>query len=393
MRRIWTIALALLLVLLASQLYSPALAQGEQPGSTSQSLIIFTPYPARVAEIGKTVTFDLTLRSTGSSPQVVRLEVQEAPPDWTVTFRGGGDVIQAVYVEPGKDASANLRLEPPKDVAGGTYRFVVIARGEGVEAELPLELNIKEKLPPKLEFEVKLPTLRGASNTSFRYDVTLKNEGDEDLTVNLEAEAPSGFLVSFKLAGKEVSNLPLKANSSERLDIEVKPFVEMPAGQYEITVRAKGAEAEASLILTAELTGQPELSVTTPDGRLSGQAYIGRETPLKIVIQNKGTAPAHGVELSASEPSGWSVEFEPKEIAEISAGMQVEVTAKIRPSDKAVAGDYMVTISARPEGGTSKSAEFRITVLTSTLWGVVGIAIIAVAVIVVGLAVVRFGRR
>ncbi len=40
-----------------------------------------------------------------------------------------------------------------------------------------------------------------------------------------------------------------------------------------------------------------------------------------------------------------------------------------------------------------ETAEFRITVRTSTLWGVAGIALIALAVGVVGLAVVRFGRR
>jgi uncharacterized membrane protein len=32
-------------------------------------------------------------------------------------------------------------------------------------------------------------------------------------------------------------------------------------------------------------------------------------------------------------------------------------------------------------------------VVTSTLWGIAGIALIAVAVGVVGIAVVRFGRR
>lgn len=53
----------------------------------------------------------------------------------------------------------------------------------------------------------------------------------------------------------------------------------------------------------------------------------------------------------------------------------------------------MITARVRSDGGVSKSADFRITVLTSTLWGVVGIALIAVAVMVVGLAVVRFGRR
>lgn len=393
MRRTWMIAL-LLALMLAGGALTPALAQGgsTQEG-TPQGLTIFTRYPAQMAEPGETVTLSLTMRSSGLPPQVVRLDVPDIPEGWTATFRGGGRIVQAVYVAPDNTASVDLRLEPPEGVASGTYHFVVVARGEDAEAEFPIELTVKEKLPPRLSFDVELPTLKGTPTSTFRYDATLKNEGDEDLTVNLAADAPEGFQVTFKLIGKEVTSLPLKANESKRLDIEVKPFNEVSAGEYPITVRAQGSDIQATIALTADVTGQLKLSVTAPDGRLSGKAYAGRQTPLKLIVRNTGSAPARNVVMSASEPSGWSVEFDPKEIGEIPAGEQVEVTAKIQPAEKAVAGDYMVTIRARPEGGSSESAEFRITVLTSTLWGVVGLALIAVAVVVVGLAVVRFGRR
>jgi uncharacterized membrane protein len=39
------------------------------------------------------------------------------------------------------------------------------------------------------------------------------------------------------------------------------------------------------------------------------------------------------------------------------------------------------------------SADYRVTVSTSTSWGLVGIAIVAIALIVVGFAVARYGRR
>ncbi len=42
---------------------------------------------------------------------------------------------------------------------------------------------------------------------------------------------------------------------------------------------------------------------------------------------------------------------------------------------------------------TSTSADFRITVATSTLWGIIGIVIIAIALLVAVGAVARFGRR
>jgi len=395
MRRIRTIALVTTLLSLVLVAYPgmPALAQdGDQPQENTEPLTIFTRYPAQEAAIGDNVTFNLTLRG-GAAPQIVRLEVQGLPEGWMSTFRGGGKVIRAAYVEPGDDTSVDLRLELPKDVQSDTYRFQVIAHGEGERAELPIELTVKEKLPPSLEFEVELPTLRGTQDTTFRYNATLRNEGDEDLSVNLVADAPPGFQVTFKLTGQDVTSIPVAANESKRLSIEVRAFVEVPAGAYQVNVLAQGGEARATTTLTAEVTGKPDLTVTTPDGRLSSKAYAGDETPLTLVLRNTGSAPARNIELSASSPSGWSVEFEPEQIAEVASDQQVEVTVKIRPAEQAVAGDYVVTVRARPEEGTSESAEFRITVLTSTLWGIVGVALIAVAVVVVGLAVMRFGRR
>jgi uncharacterized membrane protein len=52
----------------------------------------------------------------------------------------------------------------------------------------------------------------------------------------------------------------------------------------------------------------------------------------------------------------------------------------------------MLTLRASA-GSAQTSADYRVTVQTSTLWGLVGVALIAVAVGAVGFAVSRFGRR
>jgi uncharacterized membrane protein len=386
MRRNWAV---LFLMALLIALTGPIPARAQE----GQGLLLFCDYPARVAELGETVTFNLTLRLTASTPQTVYLDVKGLPEGWEATFRGGGNVVRAVYVEPGKDALVSLRVVVPDNVPGDTYRWTVTARGERVSAEFPLELTVAAKLPARLSLSVDLPTLRGAATTTFRYDATLKNEGDEETTVNLQASAPQGFLVSFKYLGQDVTSLPVGANESKRISIEARAYTQVPAGTYPIEVVAVGGESEARISLVAEVTGQPDLTIRTPDERLSTQVYTGRETPIQLLVQNNGTATALNVELSASPPSGWSVRFEPQRIPEIPAGQQVEVTMHLKPADKAVAGDYMLTVRARPQDGGYESADFRITVLTSTLWGVAGIALIAVAVLVVAWAVMRFGRR
>jgi len=363
-----------------------------QPTKPPVPLTLSTAYPSQVIGLGETVTLPLKLR-TETVAQVVNLEVQGLPKGWTSTFRGGGQIVNAVYVDTTEDATADLQVEPPIDVAAGTYKFTVVATGTGTKAELPVELKVEEKLPPKVSLTSDLPTLKGTPTTTFRFDVTLKNEGDLDLSVNLTADTQPQFLVSFNLAGQDVTDVPLGARQSKRLSVQAKPVGDVQAGTYQINMIAQSAEIQANLQLVAEVTGQAELTISSPDGRLSGQAYAGKETPLKIVIRNSGTAPAHGIEFSSTESTGWSVTFDPKTVTEVPAGQQVEVTANIRPADKAVAGDYMMTVRANSAEGLSSSTDFRITVRTSTLWGVVGIILIAVAVGVVTLAVTRFGRR
>lgn len=391
MRKILTIFVLVTLFLMVAHA-SPAQAQRDEPAADTQGLTLFTRYPAQEAAIGEDITIDLVLQ-TDTKPQIVQLEVQGLPEGWTALLRGGGNVIHAAYVKPGEDTQVELRLEPPADVAADTYRFTVVAQGERESSSLPIELTLQDKLPPSMTFEVELPTLRGAPETTFRYNVTLENEGDEDLVVNLLAETPVGFETIFKLSGQEVSSLPIEAGASKRLSIEVTPFANVPADTYPINITAQAGEVQATTSLVAEVTGKPELVLTTEDGRLSADAKLGEQTPLKIILRNPGSAPVQNVQLSASQPAGWEVTFSPEQIDEISAGQQVEATVNIRPAEQAIVGDYVVTVRARSDDVSTKSAEFRITVQTSTMWGAAGIGLVAASLVVVGVAVSRFGRR
>lgn len=358
----------------------------------SPDLSISTNYPSQTAQLGESVSISLNVQAADVA-QIVGVSMEQIPDGWTATFRGGGRVIQSVYVNPNSSGSVDLRLDPPANEKSGTVTFMVLAQSETGKAELPLTLNIQEKVPASLALTTELPTIKGSPSTTFRYNTTLKNDGDQELTVNLAADTPSGFSAKFMLSGQEVTSFPISANQTKSISVEMKPISDVPAGEYPFTIYANAGELQANLDLTAEVTGQYTLGVSGPDGRLSGNANAGKETSFQVLVSNTGSAPAQGVEMTSTAPSGWTVSFEPKTIDEIPAGNQVEVTARLTPTDKAIAGDYIVTVRAKPVDGTAKSADFRITVTTSTLWGVGGIALIAIAVGVVAIAVTRFGRR
>lgn len=391
MKRVSVILLMAALALIVS---GGVLAQDTAQDTTTfqyPDLLLSTEFPAQVAGIGETVTLALKLRSA-TEPQIVNLSVSDLPEDWSVVFRGKNRSVSSVFVAP--EATVDLRVELPAAVEPGTYAFTVNAAGQKAEASLPIALTVEEKVPASLALETDLPMQRGKPSTTFRYNVTLKNEGDEDINVNLLASAPPFFNVVFKSGGAEVTAIPLEADGSKRLSVEVQPLLRIiPADTYPITVRAQSDDLEAAIDLMAQVVGESELNLTTPDGRLSGNANTGADATYRLVVQNTGTAAARNVEMTSSAPSGWTVTFKPELIEAIEPGEQAEVEAIVRPADQAIAGDYVVNFRARPEGGTQKSLEYRVTVYTSTLWGAAGVGLIALAVAVVGFAVSRFGRR
>lgn len=391
MRRLMMAIIVVATMLLLLTVISPAMAQdGEE--EAGPPLLMLTDYPSQVIDVDETAEMELTVR-TGTEPQVVRLSVEDAPEGWTATFRGGQQIVRSVFVTPEDEAHVRLQVEPPEDVEPGEITFTVLAESDQHEATLPVELIVQEQAPASLALEAELPTLRGRPDSAFRYNATLRNEGGEELTVELGADLPPGFVATFQSGGQEVTALPLGPNETERINVNVEPINEVPVDVYPITVFARGGDAEASVQLTAEVVGQSSISLTTPSGRLSGEAEAGQETTYTLLLQNTGSAPAHNVQMSSSPPSGWEVTFEPEEVAELAPGTQQEVTARVQPPENTIAGDYVVTFRARPEDVSAESLEYRVTVRTSTLWGAAGVALIAVAVLVVGLAVARFGRR
>lgn len=380
-----------LVSLLAGLLFglaSPVLAQEGGGGLT-----LSTSYPSMVVGIGETVTLNMEVESVVT--QTVDLSVNGLPNGWTSEFRGGGRVIGSTHVADGASSRVELRVTTPATVRAGTYEFTVVAQGQTERTEFPIEFIVKDKAPARLTFETEFPTIRGGSDAAFNFSVTVKNEGDDDLSVSFVTDAPREFVVTFKSAGKDITNLPtdIKAGSSQKIDIAATPLTSLEVGTYPFTVTAQSDTVTASTQLTAEVVGQPQLSLTTPDGRLSGTAIIDKANQIKLVLRNTGNSPAAGVKLSASAPSGWTVTLNPETVVEVPANQEVEVTVDVKPADNAIAGDYVVTFRAQPNQSASKSSEFRITVQTSTLWGAVGIGLIAVAVAIVGMAVTRFGRR
>jgi uncharacterized membrane protein len=110
-------------------------------------------------------------------------------------------------------------------------------------------------------------------------------------------------------------------------------------------------------------------------------------------LKNSGTADAKGIKLSSSTPSNWNVTFNPSSVEDLAAGDTATVKATIRPSSEALTGDYSLALSASSENSGNISEQYRITVKTSSMWGIISVIIIAAAALLLVFAVKKFGRR
>ena len=363
----------------------PALAQ-ESPSST-----ITVPYPGVLVEPGDTASFILAVHS-----DVVRsheLSVVGLPEGWDAVLRGGDQDIRRVTAGPDAPATVELDVTVPLDAEDGPYGFAVEATAEGASARVDLEIVVAAGAGGEVILTPEFPGLRGPADATFTFSVDVENQTAEAVQLELSATGPRGWRVEARpSAENQASTLTVESGSRQRVTVEANPPITVEAGDYEVIFRATGSGIDQELPLTVQITGDVALEISTPDQRLNSSVTAGEPTVIPIVVINSGTAPLSGVDLRATAPREWDVTFDPEQIASLAAGEVVTVNATVTPSSEALAGDYRVTFRASVDQAED-SIEFRTTVEPSTVWGLIGVGVIALTL--GGLAGVfrHFGRR
>jgi uncharacterized membrane protein len=387
-------AVAALVAPLATVATVTSRAMADDAPKDVKGLFLMSDYPAVTLRPGETSTVNLRLQNYDMAPERLSLSVSGVPAGWTATLMGGGQPIAAAMPAVNSSVALELRLDVPKNAPNGTQTITVAAQSATTNLQLPLAVTLAKDLPAKLTLTPQLPELRGTSKSSFEYQLGIKNDSGKKLTVSLSAQAPENFDATFteQYGTQELNAVPIDAGQTKDVKLKVTPPNTAAAGDYKVTARVGAEDASAAADLEMTITGQPRLDVSGREGLVSTRASAGKESSVPVVITNTGTAPADDIELSGSAPSGWKITFDPKTVDRIAPNDNKEVQALITPTDKAIAGDYVTTIRAAARG-ESASTNFRVTVTTSTMWGIAGVGIIGVALLVMVGAVARFGRR
>ncbi len=349
---------------------------------------LYTPYVKVSVPPGKTLKYVIDVKNNGGTMQRLTLDLRGMPEGWTWDMKVDGWDVKQLAVLPHDKKSINLEVNVPYRVKKGTYAFRVVAGSYS----LPLYIAVSKEGKYKTEFTTKQDNMQGNSRASFTFNAQLKNITGEKQRYSLQANPPRGWRVIFKPNYKQATSVEVEPNNTVNVTIEVKPPHEVKAGRYTIPVRAVAGNMSATLNLSVEITGTYELDLTTPTGLLSTRITAGSEKKITLLVRNTGSALLNDVRFRASKPANWEVTFEPQSLPTLEAGKSEEVTATIKAYKKAVAGDYVVNITAyTPE--TSSKVAFRVTVRTPMLMGWLGILIIFVALGSVYYLVRKYGRR
>jgi uncharacterized repeat protein (TIGR01451 family) len=284
--------------------------------------------------------------------------------------------------------------------------FSGLANPQIIAAQSEQQTSLPEE---KIEFEVEYPVLSGTADTSFQFSIQLSYVGGEEPRVfDLLATAPSGWTVRIASSASsttQLSAIRLDPSSTypETLTVTaIAPYWLFPEpGDYTITLQAAAGDIESSVDVTARITATYHLAAETKTGLLNIKATAGKESNFTIVVTNIGTDDFNEIKFSSSEPAGianeeWEVSFEPDKIESMAPLDEREIEVTIKPPSKAIAGDYMTTITFGTDPDTTTQPpelDIRVTVGTSTRWGWIGAGI--VVVVIAGLAVGfrKLGRR
>lgn len=361
-------------------------------------LKLSTDYPGISVKPGDNLNIPVTLENYTGSSLDADVNVSAIPDGWEGYLQGGNYQVSRIHVKNDQaGASMTLHVTVPKELKEGTYTVQVNAASEnGLSDTLSISFLVNEMKAGKGSFTSEYPQQEGTTGTNFSFSTTLINNGLKTQSYSLSSNAPAGWSVNFTPTGEttKVAALEVESSTSKGLTVAVTPPEGVAAGDYDISCSAVSAEETLSTDLKVVITGSYGLKVDTPDGRLSFDAYAGKESDITLNVTNTGNVDLQDVSINSSLPTGWTATYnlDNNVIPSIPAGSTTEVIAHVKPDSKAITGDYANTFTAKCDQ-TQSSADFRVSVKTGTVWGIVAVVIILCVIGGLGYVFRKYGRR
>jgi uncharacterized membrane protein len=280
-----------------------------------------------------------------------------------------------------------------------TLHPIALAMTTDADSTSPIYPN--QETEEEIELKCQFPALKKTFGETFTYELEVfYTGGEEPRYIEFKVDVPEGFyyMVEKSYGGDEIEGLIMDPDKygGEKIKVLLASFAE--PGEYTATVEAVAGTITDSIELKATITAKYDIELTTPDSVLSTNVTAGKDNYFTIIVGNTGTGDLENIDLSSrvrGAPAGWSVKFDPEEIESLPVASEKEVEITISPPEKTISGDYEIVVEAEPEGKGNiiDSIDIRVTVLTKTIWGWVGIGIVVLVIIGLFAMFMRLGRR
>lgn len=393
------------LVVLLALMPAVAFAQDDEGANCQAGITIDLPASGISLE-STTTTANLNIVACNGTDgdQLVKFSTSGLPDGWTAAVRPmvGMYLVTSKILDVDEPEELQLRIRGPRDQKAADFVITLQATSEAGDLLTEKTISVVRKEGAQTDQgEVTVtsnyPFLSGPNTNLFEFEIAVVNNTPADVSLNLQAFSSQGWQVQFLPAyGAErlISNVSIVSGLNQKVKVRVAPPRLAEAGDYPILVRlANETETYVSEIpLQVSLTGNFDVVLGTPDGRLNVNADAGEITSASVRIFNSGTAELQNVSLLSDAPADWQTVFQTELIELLPSNNMVDVLVDITPPSDAVPGDYMITLRIR-NNDVQDTISLRVTVEKSTIWQWIGIGIVAAVIVALVGMFVKLGRR
>jgi uncharacterized membrane protein len=389
-----------LLMLVSLLAVSPLSAVFAQSASLS-----FTPSDGKYNTetfVGREQFFSMNVKNTGTTKVNNIVFTSEQPKGWTVEW----DPERMASLESAETKRVDATITVPADADAGDVFVTLTAAADGV-APIKAQIRVTVARPivePKIEARALYPTLSSIAGQALTFDVeflyTAAKLTDVPLVYNLTTKAPPNWEVAMTPPyekDKKLTAMSLKPGFTfgDKILVSVTPpFLPLPdPGAYDISLTADSGTLKTTINLKAVITARYNLTLLPSNERYDTAATAGKDNSFSIELVNISTAAVDKINFSSTKPSGWTIDFNPKELDSLAALDSKTVEVNIKPPPETIAGDYVITLQASSTQTVAPQIQVRVTVETPTIWGWVGVAIIFVVIVGLIFVFMRFSRR
>ncbi|MEI7745149.1 MAG: NEW3 domain-containing protein [Chloroflexota bacterium] len=208
--------------------------------AASGEVTLTSDFPELKGAGGGTFTFQLSLKNTTPAETTFALDATGAA-GWTVTAKPAGQAqATSTTVAAGGSTTVTVAAQAPADATAGSYPIQATVTGGGKTITADMQVTITGSY--KLVTTTPDGVLSAAANAGTEKTMTIQvnNTGTAPVTaITPTGSAPTGWKVTFEPA----TIASIEAGQSATVVAKIVPSTDAIAGDYEMSITAKGAEA------------------------------------------------------------------------------------------------------------------------------------------------------